>query len=725
MAPPFLVARLLRQSHVRLSHLTALAVLAALVAAVFVATMGAGAQAVRFCNEGGTVLQGATANTCAIAVPTDAGSVTYTAATKSTNNETVTVSARDGDTGHVTVGAVEEGTDEVIVTRTDSSSTDDPTTMTYPITVLSTLAINLGDSDNVFSDGSSVPVTIVALHKAAAVSVDWVRVSGTLTIRNGEPTDANTRLGPVADVNPPAAGATDTTPFTPVLIIPSGAPEGEYTISAQLSNRNTNSASIATDGTGYSEIITAKFTVGEPGLGLATATLSLGVKDDKDTADTTDDVAETGKAAAANESIQLIVEGFNSLGNKANGGDINTISVIANGGEIDVQLVVPSTAPQDAQDADTALTPQDNTVAVTNTDLAPYINQRVVLSIAKANNKPGTVSVYAFLTGSGGAATTNTLELNFTGAASTIALGDATNTSAGGMSEFTIGGSDAGGNGTGVTGILYNVKDADGTPVGRNSSANGISAELGNVGDSTETKTDDNPLAQAVIVTVGPDVKPGDYTIEVSLVGVSDSAQTTTVTVAGHTASVDVSASQMESMTIGDVITVTATLSDVDGNLVADGVSVEFDVSQNTGLSPIGTGHGTVADEAARSTKGGSASVKYAVVGSGTSVISATAGVTGATGVAVVVSTAGSAEAMADEEASVACLSSLSGFATWACGVESSASEIFGLVSGRGATALHLWNGSAWVRYSVVDGTMVPGSSDFMVAENDILYISN
>ena len=31
----------------------------------------------------------------------------------------------------------------------------------------------------------------------------------------------------------------------------------------------------------------------------------------------------------------------------------------------------------------------------------------------------------------------------------------------------------------------------------------------------------------------------------------------------------------------------------------------------------------------------------------------------------------------------------------------------------------------SWVRYSVVDGTLVPGSSDFMVAENDILYISN
>ena len=55
----------------------------------------------------------------------------------------------------------------------------------------------------------------------------------------------------------------------------------------------------------------------------------------------------------------------------------------------------------------------------------------------------------------------------------------------------------------------------------------------------------------------------------------------------------------------------------------------------------------------------------------------------------------------------------------------SSASELFGLVSGRGATAIHLWNGSMWVRYAVVDGSEIPGSSDFTVAEDDILYISN
>ena len=81
---------------------------------------------------------------------------------------------------------------------------------------------------------------------------------------------------------------------------------------------------------------------------------------------------------------------------------------------------------------------------------------------------------------------------------------------------------------------------------------------------------------------------------------------------------------------------------------------------------------------------------------------------------------------MADEpNTGVVCLGNLNGFATWVCGVERSASEIFGLVTGRGATALHLWNGSAWVRYWVVDGTMVPGLSDFMMAENDILNIGN
>ena len=44
MAPPLLVFRLLRQSHVRLSHLSAVAVMIALVGAMFVAMGSASAE---------------------------------------------------------------------------------------------------------------------------------------------------------------------------------------------------------------------------------------------------------------------------------------------------------------------------------------------------------------------------------------------------------------------------------------------------------------------------------------------------------------------------------------------------------------------------------------------------------------------------------------------------------------------------------------------------------
>ena len=46
------------------------------------------------------------------------------------------------------------------------------------------------------------------------------------------------------------------------------------------------------------------------------------------------------------------------------------------------------------------------------------------------------------------------------------------------------------------------------------------------------------------------------------------------------------------------------------------------------------------------------------------------------------------------------------------------------MVTGRGVSAIYQWIGSTWARYSVVDDAMVPGSSDLMVTEKDILYIS-
>ena len=76
-------------------------------------------------------------------------------------------------------------------------------------------------------------------------------------------------------------------------------------------------------------------------------------------------------------------------------------------------------------------------------------------------------------------------------------------------------------------------------------------------------------------------------------------------------------------------------------------------------------------------------------------------------------------------EAGDAGLSNLVGFSAWTSSAMTDAMTLFEGLSSRRATAIHLWNGSSSVRYSVVDGTEVPGSRNLDMSESEILYISN
>ena len=78
--------------------------------------------------------------------------------------------------------------------------------------------------------------------------------------------------------------------------------------------------------------------------------------------------------------------------------------------------------------------------------------------------------------------------------------------------------------------------------------------------------------------------------------------------------------------------------------------------------------------------------------------------------------------AIATETARVA---GTSGFQTWLSEHGTTASALFTEASANGATAIHLWNGTSWVRYSVVDGQAVPGSTDFDIEYGNVLFISN
>ena len=197
--------------------------------------------------------------------------------------------------------------------------------------------------------------------------------------------------------------------------------------------------------------------------------------------------------------------------------------------------------------------------------------------------------------------------------------------------------------------------------------------------------------------------------------------ETLEIVVAGVPANLELT-TDVETVAVGDFVTATATVTDKDGNLQPDAGEVTF--STSGALKLVALDDDSTDPGVQRKLNDGVATLEYWVSdGSGAASIIARVG--GVRGVDTVATAPVEPEAMPEEEASVSCLSELSGFATWSCGVEADASAIFDMVTGRGVSAIHLWNGSTWVRYSVVDDAMVPGSSDFMVTENDILYISN
>ena len=581
------------------------------------------------------------------------------------------------------------------------------------------ISVEFGDSDGVVADGTDVLVYVRDASTGTeddqlnGFAVAEIQVSGELsgTEQPGAELDSPTILAEDAE-------KTDANQnFT--IEIPKGTAAGEYIVTATTTTVG-----------GVTLSDSATLVVGDPGTAVDSVDISFGKShiasgqtdracgagDDAATSKRTDDAS-----APMEEPICLTATVKNSLGKTANDGDVKLLFIVAEGGS--------ATGPGLGATSGTS----EATVAVG----------------AVSSDALGAVYSFSVTRGSAGKVTVevdagpadNTLELTFTGEADSLSIGGASDVLARSDDAYKpVGTEDIDPDTDGDQfspaeegGIVFEVMAVDKAENAVDLAHTDVSAFKVTDSDDKDVTSKFSPVTampkdnnpQVVLVRVGtPSTKvaAGEYTISVSLTEVADSAATSTFRVADVAADVSLSTTAMSSDTIGDVITVTATVTDANGNTVADGADVDFDVSSSTGLAGIGKGHG--ADDTV-DTVGGMASVKYAVVGHGTSVVSATAG--GATGVVVIESTAGMVEpeAMSEEEASVGCLSNLSGFSTWSCGVESSASEIFGLVSARGVTAIHLHNGTAWVRYSVVDGAMVPGSSDFMVTENDILYISN
>ena len=598
----------------------------------------------------------------------------------------------------------------------------------YKIEVIpaATLEITFDDSDATVKPGQPVKVGISIKGAAATVpdgTMVTLSVPSTGLFFSGASAGTTSQIALIAtgDI---VAGSTEGKTAEDKLksLSTTGAPTGEYTVTATLSGNIGNLKKGS---------FTRTLTVGDPGKGLASAALAL----------------DTNQKASTSlgKTVGLVATAKNSLGTISNGTEVASILVNATSDAGDATILFASCAPtavaptnftQLVESTATATlgladTDCNGTIETDNSDAAVANDAGVgaVVKFTVGKGTAGTVDIQVtMIGGAAGTATSDTLTLTFAGSADAISVGAASNNLAqkGGEITFEVTATDKGGNAAAVSAssITAVLKSADGeTPKNLTVADSQKYTDTDADGEKDDGETD---VDTAVIVTVTSDAntkaEAGEYIVEVTLNNDVKTTQSAGFTVAGGAANVDVS-SESDMVAVGDIITLTATVTDADGNAVTNPAATETNVDFSTAgalkLAGFGADSNGVVKKA---TKDGVAEAKFVVTnGSGTAVILVNSGsATGTTSVSTEPD-----DAMPEEEASVACLSTLSGFSTWSCGVDSSASEIFGLLIDRGKTALHLWNGSAWVRYSVVDGTMVPGSSDFMVTKSDILYISN
>ncbi len=621
------------------------------------------------------------------------------------------------------------------------NGTNEPLVELRPVS----LSITVGnDSDDIFSDGVELPITIEVKNSenidwqgiiaGAWPTFEWVSVSSSAIAIEGIARGLELNDDDVELISNAGGrwyrfgGATGT------LVVPTGVPDGDYTITARLrtpDNRNTSLDITSPEEHEwlYWEAETT-ITIGDPGTNVSAAELALGSEPleatvngaplyvfDNPLTSADETRAETDSAAADGGAIWVELTVNNSLGNLANGGGLTSVSAIGAGGRFTIYPEAAGTPfySVSGRPSRTAIVDStgENSAVANPTDSVP-LTGKMWIKVEKTDKKPGPVTLYAVVIGDDGSATSNSITLNFTGAPDSIALAESASSlrsvnlieddaAVKDTIKLELTAQDAGGGvvAPDLSGYSLRVTGPDDKPVSATNISRSQPAK-GTDGKYYITLTNESGTAAAPLA-------PGAYTLSAKK---GDLEAEVGFAVAGPTSSVVLN-SESDSAGALEVITVTATLTDKDGNAVSDGTDITISASDASILAPVGV--------AATATKDGAASSKFAVVGTGRTIVTGEShGV-----VDVIVFDNSASGAAATSAVGLSCLSAHSGFATYSCDADTTAAELFALVSSRGATAIHLWNGDAWVRYSVVDGEQVPGSSDFQVITNDVLYISN
>ena len=670
----------------------------------------------------------------------------------------------------------EETTHKITVTKYTAAESEDTSSISPNFKISF-----VGDADNIVSAGATVEVAVVEenakltrisvsggldfyAHSKAivleedgddddslpdetgAVTESEVYVGSTVTSghlanalmrRIAMYTTSDTDTMPLAEDTAPQAGNVVTRNWL-VLEVPVGTPPGEYTVSAigtyqrsGTTHRLVKSAMLTVGDT--VEVETVTFDLSSPrrtGLmayvpGAAPAALNPNAmdklggppngtgKDGYEDDASTREFATISVGSANNTEFSLSI--LNRSGKPSEASAITSIVISTTGGSL--QAKADQDYECDAVRRTRACEIDISTYADAGDPLPSKI--RVLLS---APETPGTAEVRAVVVAGGQVHAPDPVTITFYGPLAELSLSEPSgtllshNTDGAGddrdMIKFTIDATDANGNAVRTPNVGVKITDPDGVTV---SPSKYMVHRSGSLNHTLEL---DNDTAKASAW------KTGDYEITISQGALSQKVMFAVVGLTGKDEGIDLSVDNEAPDMISAKVVATAMVTDDNGNAVADGTMVRFTSRDTTGDTDSVL---VLASDRDTPTKGGEAKATFVVIGPGSAVVTASAD--DQVDVAVVASTAGAPEPVVEPEpepevASVDCLSNLSGFSTWTCGVDADVSEIFTMVSERGVTAIHLWNGTNWVRYSVVGGSEVPGSSDFMVTKTDILYIS-
>ncbi len=623
------------------------------------------------------------------------------------------------------------------------------------------------DSDGIVRPGQDVELTVTPPASVSRVTMQGLNLYAKKVSGSGSTaTTALTLLGsevagnpfPAPDasillsqaIKPGDAHTSGGSTYSLKISVPRGTPDGDYLVTAYGTTGVSAVERKLTVSSALVEVATVRFGPSAPRRAKVSSEDAKGGGTDGNSADGYADDAslpESTTIAAGAGSVEFTLSILNAANQAAEADDVASIFITTTGGTLTTSYAL-MTGPNKAATTDRNMTANCTAGATCQIDLSKLKGGKLlpkgIRVLLNAPATPGAATVRATVVAGGKVHQPEPVTVTFTGPAKSLSIGEPPSTVLG----YDVVGKDKDGNDVADDVTKTGHKPETGA-ASRDELAFMVQATDGAAGAGSVVKTPTltvmvrdsagalvatgkyqtkqsgalmNMLLLDIDAPKATPLKPGEYKLTLSSTTPALKAERM-FTVVGDGSTLELELAPMSADTFGQTVTATARVQDAAGNPVAAGTAVTFKVSDFSG------GNDAVAvldtEGAVLTNKDGVASAVLTVVGAGNAVVRATADKSGGGSLlktAVLVSRAGAPAA--EGEAGLDCLSELSGFAVWTCG-GSTASALFELLSARGATAIHLWNGSVWVRYSVVDGTMVPGSRDFTVGESDIIYISN